>query len=184
MQNHSTTSVPRLCSFDGCSSPHRSIGLCSRHYHQQLRGRPLTNDKTFAPLFERLLAKVCIRGECWEWTGSTTNGGYGVIWKGEQQFRTHRLAYELFIGPIPKGLELDHLCSNPPCLRPEHLEAVTHKENCLRGVSPPAENARKTHCKRGHLFSDSNTYIVPRGGRECRICKRENWHKWWVSNHE
>ena len=82
----------------------------------------------------------------------------------------HRYAYEQVRGPIPAGLELDHLCRNPSCCNPDHLEPVTPRENKLRGTSPTAENARRTHCRRGHPFTQRNTYRRPDGRRYCRAC--------------
>jgi hypothetical protein len=76
---------------------------------------------------------------------------------------------ELFVGPIPEGLVIDHLCRNRGCINPTHMEPVTNAENVLRGEGPTAVNARKTHCKRGHPFDDVNTYVYAKG-RACRMC--------------
>src|SRR5882672_6137680 len=93
-------------------------------------------------------------GDCWLWTGSRTRKGYGrVQWDG-RTVQAHRLVYELLVGPIPVGLYLDHLCRNPRCVRPDHCEPVSNGENVLRGFGPPAVNARKTHCLRGHPLPD------------------------------
>ena len=82
------------------------------------------------------------------------------------------VSYELHVGPIPKGLTVDHTCRNRRCVNPNHMEIVTQKENNARGNSPSAINARKTHCKRGHPFSGDNLYVDPgRQSRHCRACK-------------
>lgn len=113
---------------------------------------------------------------CWTWTGTLFWNGYGClkIWLGDkyQHVGVHRLAYEHFIGPIPADREIDHLCRNRACCNPAHLEAVSRRENQLRGEGFPAKNAAKTHCLYGHEFTPENTYIR-KNGRGCRKCDLE-----------
>lgn len=109
-------------------------------------------------------------GGCWLWEGAQNGGGYGRF-KNEI---AHRYAYTVVVGPIPEGLELDHLCRVHGCVNPSHLEAVTHKENILRGVGWGAQNKRKTHCKRGHEFTEANTVREGRS-RRCRTCQVAQW---------
>lgn len=90
----------------------------------------------------------------------------------------HRWGYERFIGPVPPELHMDHLCRNPGCVNPAHLEPVTPGENVLRGVSFSALNKRKTHCMHGHEFTEENTLRYSYNGyhkRACRICKRAEY---------
>lgn len=130
----------------------------------------------YAPAPTRFKRKVSWEprtGRCWEWTGTLNSNGYGVFWDGDRAVYAHRWSYEHFVGPIPEGMELDHLCRNPRCVRPSHLEPVTHRENMLRGVSPSAIQAKQTVCVRGHsLGPDGDVYITKKGKRQCRACKR------------
>lgn len=109
---------------------------------------------------------------CWTWTGALRGQGYGGY--GAPNRVAHRMVYELLVGPIPDGLTLDHLCRNRLCVNPAHLEPVSLATNVMRGESPPARNARKTHCPQGHEYDEANTYINPSSGyRLCRACQRE-----------
>lgn len=109
------------------------------------------------------------RTECWVWPGTIGNHGYGVVC-GQL---VHRMVFELLVGPIPEGLQLDHLCRNRPCANPHHLEAVTRRENILRGECFSAVNAKKTHCANGHEYNAINTYQSKNNQRKCKICHRE-----------
>ncbi len=114
---------------------------------------------------------------CWYWTAASSKGpGYGVIrpTSSRKQLHAHRVMYELVAGPIPDGLQIDHLCREPRCVNPAHMEAVTQRVNVLRGTSPIAEQARRTHCLRGnHPLSGDNLSVNKRGERRCRTCTRE-----------
>lgn len=122
---------------------------------------------------DRLLTKV-IAGPncCWQWTGSKQQQGYGFFWNGERSVVAHRASYEMFVGPIPEGLQLDHLCRNTSCVNPQHLEPVTAQENTLRGTSPAVAKSQQTHCKRGHALTGDNVGIQTRGTRYCKACKQ------------
>lgn len=121
-------------------------------------------------IFDKIITKPDDPNACWEWTGAKTTRGYAQKqWQGKVRY-VHRIVYEHFNGSIPEGLTIDHLCRNHGCANPRHLEAVTNRENVLRGTSPNAENARRTHCKRGHEFTPENTYKLG-SRRGCRTCK-------------
>lgn len=117
--------------------------------------------------------KIDKSGGCWTWTASLKPDGYGWFRLDGKVRLAHRVAYEAFIGPIPSGLELDHLCRNRRCVRPDHLEAVTHRENLLRGETITAAQVSRTHCPRGHGYDPENTYIGKNGSRSCRTCHRD-----------
>src|SRR5688572_13326968 len=104
---------------------------------------------------------------CWQWTGSFMPNGYGRLIVKRHTVLAHRFAYELLVGPIPAGLQIDHLCRNRACVNPAHLEPVTIKQNLLRSpITNAARNAAKTRCLHGHEFTAANTYAY-RGQRHC-----------------
>jgi hypothetical protein len=132
-----------------------------------VRGQPkrfVNGHNRRRPILERFLEKVRKEDDgCWIWTGSKTHLGYGQIHGRQGRTRlAYRTAYELFVGPIPKGLELDHLCRRPSCVNPKHLEPVTHRENIRRAM-------HKTHCKQGHALTPENRT----NERRCLACRRQ-----------
>lgn len=141
------------------------------------------------PIF-RFMEKVAVTPGCWEWNGAVCSSGYGNFGMWPRTVRAHSFAYETFVGPVPAGRELDHTCHNADascpggrcrhrrCVNPAHLEAVTRRENTLRGKTGPARNAVKTHCLRGHEFTPENTYIAGNGSRSCIECRRASWQRW------
>ena len=119
---------------------------------------------------------------CWEWTAGLQSS-YGTLsWEGKQWF-AHRLSYIWAKGQILPGLQLDHLCRNPKCVNPEHLEAVTGRENTLRGVGASAINHRKTHCPLGHPLSGQNLVFCGKH-RRCRECLNRWSREYWAANKE
>ena len=126
-------------------------------------------------LEERFWSKVNRGGlnECWEWSAGVGWNQYGRFWCNGKTLKAHRVSYEMLVGPIPKGLTIDHLCSNPRCVNPAHMEPVTMRENVMRGDTPAARNASKTSCVNGHPFDETNTYITSLGNRFCRACNKE-----------
>jgi hypothetical protein len=119
---------------------------------------------------------------CWMWIGAKNRLKYGLIQITQHPptaMSAHRVSYELLKSKIPFGLTIDHLCKNPSCVNPDHLETVTLKINILRGTSPSAKESKQTHCKRGHILVPENLLpsSIKNGKRECRICQsiRNKW---------
>lgn len=140
------------------------VGLLGRGGLHAAAG-PAVNT-TDRDLLTRILRRLVIseRG-CWIWTGACSSRGslYGHVNVGGRSVKVHRLMYSMLVGPIPNGLVLDHLCLIPQCCNPSHLEPVTNAENRRR--------ARKSHCRKGHLLTEDNTYYRPdTGGRQCLAC--------------
>lgn len=113
-------------------------------------------------------ARVDRSGDCWLWTGALSGAGYGQLRSGGKTAYAHRYAYELLVGQVPEGLQLDHLCQNRACCNPAHLEPVTQEENIRRGSAPSAVVSRTGICARGH---DKVSNRMPDG--HCRLCKNE-----------
>lgn len=126
-------------------------------------------------LRDRVLSQLIVEPAtgCLLWTGSINSAGYGQVGTPEGTKLVHRLMHEWFTGPIPDGLQIDHLCRVRHCAAPAHLEAVTASLNLLRGYS---WQRAKTHCKQGHPFDDANTYWRASAPhmRACRACVRES----------
>lgn len=113
--------------------------------------------------------------QCWEWRGSKGSSGYGRFQVNNRQWLAHRFSYTLFVGDIPEGLVIDHLCRNKICVNPEHLEIVEHRENTRRGDAGKAtgrKQSAKTHCPKGHPYSGRNL-LQSSKCRQCRTCQNE-----------
>lgn len=134
-------------------------------------------------LFWRKVAVVGNVCECWEWLASKKVDGYGRCGIGDGKLGyAHRVSYELTIGPIGVGLQLDHLCRNRSCVNPWHLEPVTQQENTRRGEA--GKNMRdRTHCPRGHEYTPQNIRASKAGKRGCKTChcERERERRWLCS---
>lgn len=159
----------RTCALPECDAPHVAKGYCGKHYRAWKAHRdPRTALMCRGDVLERFWFHIDKTDDCWLWTGYLNRDGYARFRIGKQFVAVHRWSYEHFIGPIPDGLTIDHLCRVRNCANPEHLEPVTIGVNTLRGETPPGINARKTHCHLGHQFTPENTYITSKGNRSCR----------------
>lgn len=113
----------------------------------------------------RFWLKAVEEGDCWVWIAALDTKGRGSYWQGGGMRSAYKVAYVDKYGPVPDGLELDHVCGQPRCVRPDHLEPVTHRENCIR-ANPP-----KTHCPHGHALEGVNVFHDGQS-RKCRQCVR------------
>lgn len=165
----------KLCEC-GCGQPTRLVTMTNRRLGV-VKGEP----RRFLPGHQARVSREPIEHKyrvdpesgCWEWLRAKVRG-YGVVNDPRigHNVPAHRYVYEINREPIPAGLTLDHLCRNPGCVNPWHLEPVTSGENVLRGTGPSATNLRKTNCKNGHEFSPENTHVTPKGKRQCLTCRR------------
>lgn len=150
----------RICTVEGCEKPHQARGLCRMHYERVRLHGDITH--TRRAVDERFFSFVDQEtSECWLWLGADQSNGYGHFSVGRRTVLAHRWAYERFVGPIPSGLHIDHLCRVRTCVNPAHLEAVTLTENNRR--SKPI----RRHCPHGHLKE-----LDSHGRLFCRECGR------------
>lgn len=155
---------------------------------EPVRYSPGHNGRWGKPMQDRFEAKIeRLSDECWRWTGYVLWNGYGRFGIGrdhsgqKQVAYAHRVAYELYRGSIPTGMDIDHLCRRRNCVNPEHLEPVSHRENCLRGEAPNVQIHLSGYCKRGHKMDEQNTTIEIRSGkpkRRCKTCRNIQAQQW------
>lgn len=177
------------CSVEGCQKVPAGKGWCGMHYMRWRRHGDISVNKRpvishAIPVVERFWSMVDQGPGCWLWTGGCTQYGYGRIYPERAAVQVHRFVYELLVGPIPAGYEVDHTCHNfdatckggntclhRRCVNPAHLEAVTKRENMHR--QPRIRRLmEQTHCVHGHAYLPHNLYVSPKdGGRQCRICR-------------
>lgn len=128
-------------------------------------------ERTSESFARRVLSRIDVSGDCWEWTGTIDAAGYGILGRGRRgagNIAAHRAVHELLVGPIPNGMQFDHLCRNHACVNPDHGEIVSPDENKQRGYGVGRMHAARTHCNHGHPL-DGTTGA--RGGPRHRYCK-------------
>lgn len=166
-----------ICLSLECSARRDGRVFCKKHYFRFYRhGDPSVvkpPGRTPRPLADRFWPKVRKTEACWLWMAYISADGYGRIYVHETRSysNAHRVAWELVNGTVTEGLVIDHLCRNPACVRPSHLEAVSQRENAYRGDSPLVARRWNTHCARGHAYTPANTTLTKRGTRRCRKCR-------------
>lgn len=196
IQRDGVEAVSRLqCSFPLRSTSDQicSTSLCCSRFNPGLRpsglaccakGRAMKmNDATLA----RFLATTAVNTDtgCWEWTGYKNSDGYGRFGRGHaKSYAAHREAYKHFVGEIPSGLQIDHLCRVRHCVNPAHLEAVTQLENVRRGRAPTQVMNQTGACANGHEAVEPNIRFCRNGSRICRVCNSALTKQWRKDNAE
>lgn len=166
------------CSIEECDLPVANKGMCNKHYLRVYRyGDPNFRKLVRGPLEERLFAhRIVTATGCWEYSGWHKPGDYKRMTLDYGTVAVHIVAYQLLVGPVPNGLELDHLCFNKACWNPTHLEPVTRSEN-LRRAFAHKPRPKPTHCQKSHELTPANIWVEPRNGkRHCRICLKVTQH--------
>lgn len=133
------------------------------------------------PVIDRLMSHVVVIDTgCWIWTAKRSRTGYGQFRHDGQMRSAHRVMYELSVGPVADGLDLDHLCRVRYCVNPRHMEPVTRRENMLRGdLGKDRWYAGKPYCRNGHDLTVPNAFNVYASTRRCRLCSIEyNRARW------
>jgi hypothetical protein len=180
----------QICSIDDCANQFYARGWCENHYAKWRRkGTPHRVEMTVEQRFLSHVRKGDGNG-CWVWSYGISRWGYGIFCVDYRRWMAHRWSYEHFVGPVPDGRELDHVCHSSDqtcsggvtcrhrrCCNPAHLEPVTHAENIRRAIPIRRQRPLQTECKYGHPFDEANTYVTTgpfgRVVRQCRQCARE-----------
>ncbi len=168
----------RKCTVENCLRRHYAKGLCKRHYGRvQYHGSTdrLQSGLKAKPLRDRIDAQTDRTGDCWIWIGAMHTSGYGKVGAGGDGGATllaHRASYELSVGPIPEGHQIDHLCRNRACVKPQHLEPVPALINMRRMNAACGIGSAKIECPKGHPYSEENT-SHRNGRRHCKTCARD-----------
>lgn len=140
------------------------------HYHRWLVHGSVDRPSSLLPWPRNLVMRLTFMPPdrmptgCIEFNGYRCADGYGQVWDGARTLGAHVAAWQILVGPVTEGHHLHHLCENPPCVNPTHLESVTPEEHRKRHL--------KTHCIHGHEFTPETTLVLRSGARTCRICKR------------
>lgn len=132
--------------------------------------------------YQYFMARIKKTDSCWLWIGDISAKGYGRFSRNKNRSKAHRWSYEHFIGPIPEGLTIDHLCMVKCCVNPEHLEAVTAEENTRRYLATRSDlyDWSNGKCRKGHELAIVGYRERPKKGRECMGCRKEQGRKYYL----
>lgn len=166
-----------LCEWETCIRFRgQKSRLCVMHRARKQRGMPMDQPpRIIGDIDARFWSKVGYAAaiDCWPWSASLNDGGYGQFMVDGKPQRAHRIAWELLRGEIPHGLVIDHLCRNRWCVNPWHMEPVTNEENIARGLFLVTRPPQRTVCPSGHRYEGDNVRIDPQGYQRCRACERK-----------
>lgn len=179
----------RLCTFKDCGKKHKGRGLCTGHIKQDRAGRILTplqkKVRVHATAEDMFWHHIGITEECWYWLSDKNNKGYGDMKHSSGRWLAHRFSYELHKGSIPEGLVVDHKCHVPDCCNPEHLRAITQKQNMehrtgaqknsttgVRGVSPTQSGKFRARIKNNGLEIHLGRYDSVEEAERVVVAKR------------
>lgn len=172
--------ISKVCKVERCEKVSIAKDFCRKHYRRwYFYGDPSIVHQILGNLSlkDRLFAHRTIdKNGCWIKISTKPTEYFKFVHLGKHVRASH-VSYEIFKGQIPIGKVIDHLCKNPSCFNPDHLEAVTQWENVFRGNGVAVKKAMQTHCKRGHEFIETNIIWALNGNRRCRSCIREYHHK-------
>lgn len=146
----------------------RGIGSNTRGINKSLVFGKVINIEFYR--LEKFLNRLYLNGDCICLPINTLTGYSTLFLSTKGNYLSHRFIYQFYIGSIPEGFVIDHICRNRSCVNPMHLRAVTQRVNILSGNGATAKHAIKTHCNNGHEFNNQNTYRI-KCGRQCRLCR-------------
>lgn len=169
--------MSRPCPVKGCKNTMQRGRYCGTHYTRLRKHGDVNYERPKVAPLDRFHGhyRVDESTGCWVWKSALDSAGYGLFQIGQKTYRAHRWGYQQMVGPVAADLHMDHLCRNPPCVNPEHLEPVTPRVNTIvRGMGANAIRHREAKCIAGHDVTGDNLYVPPSNPtwRQCKECTR------------